>query len=140
MHQRRRQLTVALPNELGALAEVTAFLSRAGVNIDALSITDNIEQGHVRLVPDDPERCLRLLGEAGFYVLQAEVIEVDLQNRVGVLSTLSERLRAEGINIDYAYGSYSGSAGRMRLILRVNDIDRTFTILDELHERRPDAP
>ena len=52
-----RQLTVALENYPGRLAAVSSTIAEKGINIEALSLIDSIEQGLIRLITSEPSTC-----------------------------------------------------------------------------------
>jgi hypothetical protein len=59
----------------------------------------------IRLVTSDAAACRLVLADAGLYVLEAEVLVVDLPDTPGMFGTLSQALADARINIDFAYGS-----------------------------------
>jgi hypothetical protein len=76
-----------------------------GINIQDISVIDTVEQGVIRLVTSDAAACRLVLADMGLYVLEAEVLVVDLLDTPGMLGTLSQALADARINMDYAYGS-----------------------------------
>lgn len=128
----RRQLTVALPNRPGALAEICEVFRTVAVNIDAISVIDNVEQGMVRLLTSEPNHARAALQERGFYVVEADVLEVEVPNRIGVLGDLTRSLATANINIDYAYGTEGGTHPLMRLCFKVSDPQRALQLFESL--------
>ena len=49
------------------------------IAIDGLCVIDNIEQGVVRIVPTDADACHDHLTSRGFYVVESEVLAVNLR-------------------------------------------------------------
>jgi hypothetical protein len=129
---RQRQLTVAIENLPGRLAAICEVLGAHSINIKDLAIVDNVEQGVVRFICSEPDRCHALLIERGLYVLEAEVITVDLADAPGRLARLTRTLAEAGINVDYAYGSEGPSESRMRLVLKVSNAARAAEIIGSL--------
>ena len=125
-----RQITVALENEPGQLARVSELLATHRINIEAISILDSIEQGVIRLLVSDPPTCLQLLRKKGFYVIEGEVVVLDVQDRVGKLAQICGDLAEARINIDYVYGSVEHPGAPMRMVLKTSDIVRTRQILE----------
>lgn len=130
-----RQLTVAIENQPGRLADIAALLAGAQINIRDLAIVDNIEQGVIRLTTSDPVRARALLGAAGHPVVEAGVLAVVLPDTPGSLARLCRALAAAGINIDYAYGTEDPPGARMRLVLKVSNLHRA----EEIVAGMPDA-
>lgn len=131
-HRICRQLTVAIENQPGRLASIGRTLAEHGINIKDLSVNDTVEQGVVRLVASDPARARQLLTDAGLYVIEAEVLAVDLSDIPGALARVSQALADAGINIEYAYGSEDPSEQKLRLILKVSNLARASEVLGGL--------
>lgn len=131
-HTIQRQLTVALENQPGRLAAVCKLLAAHGINIRDITILDNIEQGVIRMIPSDAAACKTLLVNAGFYVVEADVLVVDLADNPGQLARLSQALADAQINIDYAYGSEDDPEVGMRLVLKVSQLARACEVVAAL--------
>lgn len=127
-----RQLTIALENYPGRLAAVTTLLAKHNINIEALSLIDTIEQGVIRLTASDPSYCKSLLVEAGFYVIEADILGIELSNIPGQLSLLTTALAGAGINLEYTYGSTINTSNKMRLMLKVSDLKKAHEIITGL--------
>ncbi len=124
-----RQLTIAIENEPGRLAAIARAMAAHGINIRHISVVDTIEQGVIRLVTSDAAACRRVLREAGLYVLEADVLVVDLPDAPGMLGSLSQTLADARINIDYAYGSVGPGARQGRLVLKVSNLAQASEVL-----------
>ncbi|MEB3355447.1 MAG: ACT domain-containing protein [Synechococcales bacterium] len=130
----RRQLTIALENYPGRLAAVSALMAKHQINIEALTLIDNVEQGVIRLVVSDPVTCKSILEEAGFYVIEAQVLVVDVMDRLGQLASMTQALADARINIDYAYGSSDRPGAPTRVVFKVSDINQAQTLLNGLED------
>lgn len=128
----QRQLTVAIENQPGRLAAIGNILGTHGINIKDLTIVDNIEQGVVRFVCSDPANCRGLLVENGMYVVEADVLTVDLADAPGRLARLTRALAENGINIDYAYGSEGAGEQQMRLVMKVSNLSKAVEVVSTL--------
>jgi hypothetical protein len=131
-HQILRQLTVAIENQPGRLAAIGRTLAAHGINIKDLSINDTVEQGVVRLVTSNAAEARKLLTEAGLYVIEAEVIAIDLRDLPGTLALVTQTLADAEINVEYAYGSEDSGEQKLRLILKVSNVARAAEVLAEL--------
>jgi hypothetical protein len=136
-HQICRQLTVAIENQPGRLAAIGRTLATHGINIKDLSINDTIEQGVVRLITSDSKRARELLAGSGLYVIEAEVLAVDLTDMPGTLARVAQALADAGVNIEYAYGSEDPSEQKVRLILKVSNVSRAAEVLGALADDGP---
>ena len=130
----KRQLTVALENQPGCLANISQIISDHGLNIEALCVIDNVEQGVVRLLVDDPAQCKDVLIRKGFYVVEAEVLAIKLTDRRGKLATLTKALAAAHINIDYAYATVDHVEAHTLLVLKVSNIRMAEEIVTKLSD------
>lgn len=128
----QRQITVALENQPGALAGIGRVLSGHAINIEALSVTDNIEQGHIRLMTGDPQLAKTLLQQHGFYVVEADVLAIHVTDSLGKLAYVSQALADAKINIEYAYGSVDHAGASTRLIVKVSNPKRAGQVLGAL--------
>ena len=119
----KRQLTVSLQNQPGRLAEVSELIAENGFNIEGLCVIDNNEQSVARLLVDDPARCKEALVDAGFYVVEAEVLALPVADRRGKLAQMTRALAAAHLNIDYAYATvdHADRAKCSLIILKVSN-------------------
>ncbi len=130
----RRQLTIALENYPGRLAAVSTLIAKQTINIEALTLIDTIEQGVIRLLVSDPATCKAVLADAGFYVIEADVLVVDLHDHLGQLALVSRALAETQINIDYAYGSVPRAGDITRIVFKVSDLEQAHATLANLEE------
>ncbi len=131
-----RQITVALENQPGQLAQVSELLATHRINIEAISIIDSIEQGVIRLLVNDPPECKRLLSKQGFYVVEGEVVVMDVEDQVGRLAEICRDLAEARVNIDYVYGSVVQPGTPMRIVLKTSDLPRTRVLLEHRPSQR----
>lgn len=124
-----RQLSVAIENQPGRLAAISKAMASKGINIKDISVVDNIEQGMIRLVTSDPVTCKEVLVKEGLYVVEADVVIVDIPDNPGQLATLSQALAEAQINIDYAYGSEEPDEKKFRIVLKVSNIAKAIEII-----------
>lgn len=130
----KRQLTVALQNQPGRLAEISQLIASHGFNIEALCVIDNVEQGVIRLLIDDAGKCKDLLVKNGFYVVEAEVLTIKLSDRRGKLAAVTKALAAAHINIDYAYATVDHREAQTLLVMKVSNIRMAEDIVARLKD------
>ncbi len=97
-----KQLSIYLENKPGHLAAVIRKISKAGINIRALSLADTAEFGILRLITDDVEQAEQLLVEDTIVRL-SDVIAVKMDDRSGGLQKILDILEEAKINIEYMY-------------------------------------
>ncbi len=125
----QKQLSVFMPNRPGVLARSCSTLSDAGVNILALAIHDTVDNAVVRFLVDQPTKALLLLEEEGLYVLEQEVVVLEINNVKGELTRLCQTLAEADINISYAYCTGIPNQESGCLVLRTDNPERALEIL-----------
>jgi hypothetical protein len=124
------QFSVFLVNKPGVLAQVTSKLADAKVNIVAMTMTDSMEHGVLRLVAEKPEKARQVVGSLNIPVTETEVLAVPLANQPGALADVCQRLAEAHININYAYSTARSSRGQTTAILKVADLKKAMKVLE----------
>jgi len=130
----QRQLSVAIENAPGRLAAVSALLADRGINIEALCVINNVEQGMLRMLVSDAAAARGILESAGFPVIEADVLNVELTDRLGKLARVAAALAAANINIEYAYATVDHAGARTRLVLKTTHSRKALHLLETLQE------
>jgi hypothetical protein len=130
----QRQLSIAIENQPGRLAAISRALAEQSINIRDLTVVDNVEQGMIRLITSDAEKCKAVLGKLGLYIVEADVLEVILTDTPGQLAVFSQALADAQINIDYAYGSEDKSQEHIRLILKVSNLPKACQVISAFQD------
>lgn len=123
------QLSVFIANEPGTLADVCEALSKAKINIFAMTISDTTDHAVVRLVVSDPNKAVHLLGERGVMVVENKVISIENMNRPGAMGSIARKLAKGKVNIEYAYLASSPTHKKGLAILRVSDTKKALKLL-----------
>lgn len=118
-----------MPNRPGVLARMCAVLSEADVNIIAMAVHDSVDHGIVRLLVDRPTKALLLLEQEGLYVMEQDIVAVDINNRPGELARISRILAEADINIAYAYCTAASDQQSGCLVLRTDQPEKTHELL-----------
>ena len=124
-----KQYSIFLENRVGALAEVCSIIADQKINLHAICAIDTIEESILRIVPENGNDTNELLKKAGFRVIEADVILVELTNEPGATGQMATLLSRAGINISYVYASATQDCSRSTLVLRVSQIDEALQIL-----------
>lgn len=116
-----KDLTIALENRPGALADMGEALGRAGVSVEgggAFVVNGN---GVAHFLFEDGAAARRALEAAGIQVLEEREVLVQRLNQTepGQLGKISRRLAEADVNIEVLYSDHDH-----RLILVVDDIVR----------------
>jgi hypothetical protein len=126
-----KQISVFLENRKGRLAEVTQTLAREKVNIRALSLADTSDFGVLRIIVNNPERCLAALKAKSFVAQVTEVIAVEVEDTPGGLARILEVLDGDNVNVEYMYAYVEKSRDNAIVIVRIDDRERALAVLEK---------
>lgn len=132
------QFSVFLVNKPGVLAQVTAALGEAKVNIVAMTLVDSQEHGVLRMVMDDDATARHVLARLNLPMTETEVLCLDLSNRPGALSDVATLLGKAHVNINYAYCTSGAPGGRTTGIFKVADPKKAVAVLKPHAEKGKD--
>ncbi|MBI4387442.1 MAG: hypothetical protein HY582_00160 [Candidatus Omnitrophica bacterium] len=124
-----KQLSVFLENRPGNLAHICDILSQSSINVLALSTHDAVDNAVVRILCDSPTKALLLLEQENFYVLEQDVVVLEIANRHGMLSKVARKLAHADINIGYAYCTATKSQEMGCLVLKTDAPERAWEFL-----------
>jgi hypothetical protein len=113
-------LTIDIENAPGALADVAAAISDAGVNIAAATCVGPGDRAELHILVPHAEAARHLLAISHVAVTrEREVVVVDVEDRPGVLADLTRKIAMAGVNIDLVY-----VATRNRVVFGSEDLSR----------------
>ncbi|HTX30731.1 MAG TPA: ACT domain-containing protein [Solirubrobacteraceae bacterium] len=111
-------LTIDIENTPGALADVAAAISDAGVNIAAATCVGPGAQAELHILVPHAEAARHLLAISHVAVTrEREVVVIDVEDRPGVLADLARKIARAGVNIDLVY-----VATRNRVVFGAEDL------------------
>ena len=111
-------LVIELDNNPGALAEVAAAISDAGVNISAATCVGPAETAELHILVPHPEAAKHALAISHLAITrEREVVVVDVEDRPGELADLARKVAKAGVNLDLVY-----VATRNRVVLGSEDL------------------
>ncbi len=112
-------LVIDIENTPGALAEVAAAISDAGVNIAAATCIGPGERAELHILVPHAEAARHLLAISHVAVTrEREVVVVEVDDRPGVLADLSRKIARAGVNRDLV-----SVATRNRVVFGAADLD-----------------
>ncbi|HOC30045.1 MAG TPA: amino acid-binding protein [Treponemataceae bacterium] len=124
-----QQISIFLENAAGRLAEVTRVLKDGGVNLRAIMIADTADFGILRIIVDNPDKALRILGDAQFTVKTTDVLSVTVKDSVGSLADVLALFEQNGINIEYLYAALEKIGETAVVIFKVEDLDKGLSVV-----------
>jgi hypothetical protein len=97
-------LVIDIENTPGALAQVAAAISDAGVNIAAATCVGPGDRAEVHILVPHAEAAKHALAISHLAVTrEREVVVVDVQDRPGVLADLTRKIARAGVDLDLVY-------------------------------------
>ena len=122
------QISIFIENKEGRLAEVTAILRDANINIRALSLADTTDFGVLRLIVTNPETAERVLKKEGFKVGKTQVMAVEVKDEPGGLNSILDPLCENEVNVEYMYAFANPQCKNAIMIFRFDDHDKALEI------------
>jgi hypothetical protein len=111
-------LVIEIENAPGALAQVAAAISDAGVNIAAATCVGAGERAELHILVPHAEAAKHSLAISHVAVTrEREVVVVDVVDRPGVLADLARKIARAGVNLDLLY-----VATRDRVVFGADDL------------------
>jgi hypothetical protein len=112
-------LAIDIENTPGALAQVAAAISDAGVNVAAATCVGPAERAELHILVPHAEAARHSLAISHVAVTrEREVVVVDVEDRPGVLADLTRKIARAGVNLDLVY-----VATRNRVVFGSDDVD-----------------
>jgi hypothetical protein len=112
-------LVIDIENSPGALAEVAAAISDAGVNIAAATCIGKGDRTELHILVKHAEAARHSLAISHVAVTrEREVVVVDVEDRPGVLADLTRKIARAGVDLDLVY-----VATQNRVVFGAQDLD-----------------
>jgi hypothetical protein len=112
-------LVIDIENTPGALAQVAAAISDAGVNIAAATCIGPGATAEVHILVPHAEAAKHSLAISHLAITrEREVVVVDVEDRPGVLADLTRKIARAGVDLDLLY-----VATRNRVVFGAADLD-----------------
>lgn len=131
-----QQISVFLENRTGTLAEVLATLQKNNINVRAMSVAETADFGILRFIVNHPEEVEQVLRKAQFAVRITPVLTMVLEDSPGSLLERIQALSGAGINIEYFYAFAVVGTEKARIVLKVDDLERTQQLIGGYEENR----
>ena len=125
------QIAVFLENKKGRMCECCTVLKNAGINLQSMTVADTKDFGILRITTNDNTAAISALKAAGFLVSSADLIGIEMPDRVGALSDILARLDKEDINIEYLYSSVTKES-KAEIIFKTADVEKAIKALDSM--------
>lgn len=98
-------IIIEVENKPGALADITAAVTDAGINLAAVTYTGSgdKEELHILVPHAEPVRHALALTHRAVITREHEVVVVEVHDEPGVLADLTRKIAQAGVNIDTVY-------------------------------------
>jgi hypothetical protein len=124
-----KQISFSLPSKIGLLSEVSALITAAKINIEAICAYEMNDQGFFMLMTDNPTKAKKIVSHMGAEVIVDDVIAVAMPNKVGELQRVAKKISDAGVDISYIYGS--PVKGKMTIILKSENDKKVLKVLNK---------
>jgi hypothetical protein len=121
---RTKQLSIAIENRPGAVAEIARTLGDAKVNILSLLGTVQGTGGTVQLVVEDTRRAKKALDAASISYKETVAEEYELSNKPGALAQCLDKLAARGVNLSSIHATASKGGKKAVLVYSVEATEK----------------
>ena len=126
-----KQLSIFVENKFGRLEAIIDTLSKANINIRALSLAEAQDYGVLRVIVDDAESAKLALNDVGVIAKITDVVAVYLDDRSGGLASVLSVLKNAEIAIEYMYAFLGRTEGKALMVLKADDEAKTEKVLTE---------
>ncbi len=93
------RIIVMVKNEVGVIADLTAMLAGAGINILTINTEAPGDTGLIIITTEDNDRALAVLTSAGFKAIIDDALVIRLRDEPGALAKVAERFKHSSVNI-----------------------------------------
>ena len=118
-----KQISVFIENKEGRLKKAIDTLSKANINIRALSIADTTKFGILRLIVSDNEKAKNVLEENKFVVKENDVLVVEVPDKPNGLNSVLEILDDENINVEYLYAFVGKKTDEAIVVMKLENTE-----------------
>jgi hypothetical protein len=126
-----KQISVFLENTKGSLSRLTRLLSKAGVDLVALTIADTEQYGIMRCIVSDTELGLKIMKEAGYVARLTDVVGVSVPDQPGGLAEVLKLLNAADVAVEYLYSFVRTHGSHAMVIFRLSDNEKGIRVLQD---------
>ncbi len=124
-----KQISIFLPNKVGAMLDIVKLLNAHSTHVVALSITESTDSAIARIVVSDPERVENLFHEHDVPFGVCEMVVVEMREVATELAKLLAALLMAEVNMHFSYPLLTRPHGLAALALHVDDVECASSVL-----------
>jgi len=125
------EIFLVTSNEVGKMAQIAGIIAQKNINIRTICAYVRDNQAIFRIITSDNPKAKEALSQQYSNVELKEAVLVELPDKIGELHKLGEKLKEEGIDLEYIYGTTSSSQ-EATLIFSSDDNEKAIKILSNL--------
>jgi len=119
--QKKKELQIMTEDKAGMLAEVTALISGAGVNIEAMCAYGMQGKATFLLITSDNVKVKQAAVQKGWEVEESDVVVTTVADKAGTAGDVAKKLKAKNVNLLYTYVTCSNDV--CKIVLRAENND-----------------
>ena len=126
--QKNEEIILTAANAIGKLEEISGILKAAAINIITICAYAMEGKALFMLVTSDNKKakeCLSPLGQ----IETREIIIVAVPNSIGQLQSLTGKLKAAQIDLNYIYGTATGEGESASIVFSSNNNAKALALL-----------
>lgn len=129
----KKEIVVSVANKIGILADMCKIVADHGINLEAFVGYGIGKEAKIHLLTADNLRASDALKKAGYKSQEEKnVVVIDLENKIGALKLVTDKVSQEDLDIKYAYGTTCSSGCPATIVLSTSDNERAFVALKRL--------
>lgn len=124
-----KQMSVFVENKAGRLADVTKLLADNNIDIKAATIAEAVDFGILRCIVEDADVAVKILKVHGFIASTTEVLAIVLEDTVGGLDKVLNKLAAAEVNVNYIYSTIKAADDEAVIMMKVDNSEKAIETL-----------
>ena len=128
--KRVKQINFTIPNKVGLLSEITTAVTGTKANINAICAYEQEKYAHFMIITDSNAKAKKPLAKLKIKTEEDDVVIVEIQNKVGELQKVADKITNAGININYMYGS-TGTGKFSVCVFKTSDNRRVVRLINK---------
>jgi hypothetical protein len=125
-----KEITVRMPNEIGAFDRMAKTIADKGINLLAVSAWVEGPDAVIRLVTDETVRVIDTLQAHHYQAREADVLVSDVPHKPGMLRHITSRLAEGGIDIHRLYATAPDAQDRSLVVFASANNERAMVLLN----------
>lgn len=125
-----KQLNFEMPNKVGLMAEISAALGKSKINIISLFGIETGDLAIFMLITSDNAAAKKVIKKMGADASVIDVITIEMPNKPGEFSKVSDIIAQAGIDIYTVMGT-AGSARSSMIVIKTSDDKKVLKLINK---------